>query len=85
MDIFYTSRFGREAKKIPRKLREAVEDRVALFKKDPFDPRLKTPKLTGNLKEFWSFSIDFRFRIIFEFVKADKILFHSIGDHAIYD
>lgn len=85
MEVFYTSRFGRESKKVPRHLRNTIEQRVALFKKNPFDPRLKTHKLTGALKEFWSFSIDYRYRVIFEFVDSGQALFHSIGDHSIYD
>lgn len=85
MEVRYTSRFGREAKKVPRHLRNIVEQRVELFKQDPFNSRLKTHKLTGALKEFWSFSIDYRYRILFEFVESNMALFHSIGDHSIYD
>lgn len=85
MEVFYTSRFEREAKKVPRHLRKTVEQRVETFKQNPFDSRLKTHKLTGALKEFWSFSIDYHYRIIFEFVDSEKALFHSIGDHSIYD
>lgn len=85
MEVLYTSRFGREAKRVPRHLRSAVESRVEIFKNNPFDPRLKTHKLTGALKEFWSFSIDYHYRIMFEFIESNKALFHSIGDHSIYD
>ena len=85
MEVHYTSRFSREAKRAPHHLRPLVEERVDLFKKNPHDPRLKTHKLTGKLREYWSFSIDYRWRIIFEFVSADHALFHSIGDHSIYD
>ena len=85
MEVFYTSRFAREAKKMPRHLRTTVEGRVELFKRNHFDPKLKTHKLAGSLKDFWSFSIDYRYRIIFEFVESEKALFHSIGDHSIYD
>lgn len=85
MEVHYTSRFAREAKKIPQHLRPLIEERVDLFQKNPNDPRLKTHKLTGKLKEYWSFSVDYHWRIIFEFIGADRALFHSIGDHSIYD
>ena len=85
MEVHYTSRFSREAKKVPWHLCKTVEDRVALFKINPFDSRLKTHKLTGALREFWSFSIDYRYRIMFEFLDSGKSIFHSIGDHSIYD
>lgn len=85
MEVFYTSRFAREAKRMPRHLRPLVEERVNLFKLNPRDPRLETHKLRGELREYWSFSIDYRYRIIFEFVTSYRVLFHSIGDHSIYD
>lgn len=85
MIIEYTSRFEREAKRVSRELRPHVEERVHLFRNNPFDPRLKTHKLTGSLREFWSFSIDYRNRIMFEFLGKGRVLFHSIGDHSIYD
>ena len=85
MEVRYTSRFEREAKKVPRHLRKTVEDRVELFKRNPFDSRLKTHKLTGALKEFWSFSVDYHYRVIFEFTESNCTVFHSIGDHSIYD
>ena len=85
MEVHYASRFARESKRVPHHLRLLVEERIALFKKNPHDARLKTHKLTGKLKEYWSFSIDYRWRVIFEFVSAHRALFHSIGDHSIYD
>lgn len=85
MEIFYTSRFRREAKRLPVTLRRTVEDRLSLFITDPFHPSLKTHKLSGSLKGFLSFSIDYRIRIIFEFVEKSDVLLHSIGDHSIYD
>lgn len=85
MEVLYTSRFKHEAKKVPRNLHKITEEQVDLFKNDPFHPHLKTHKLSGRLKEFWSFSIDYRYRIIFEFTKSNQALFHSIGDHSIYD
>lgn len=85
MDILYTPRFTREAKKLPRELRRSVEHRIALFQENPFDTRLKTHKLAGSLASYWSFSIDHRHRIIFEFRDNHTVVFRSIGDHSIYD
>ena len=85
MEILYTTRFSREAKRVPAHVRAIVEARVLLFRTNPFDARLRTHKLSGALRGFWSFSIDYRYRIIFEFIEPEKVLFHSIGDHSIYD
>ena len=85
MEISYTSHFEREAKKLLPTLRPAVKERIGRFLFNPFDPVLKTHKLSGRLEEYWSFSVNFRVRIIFRFIDQGHALFHSIGDHSIYD
>ncbi len=85
MKIYYSSKFAKEYRKLPKKIKLVAEKREKLFRQDPFSSQLKTHKLTGKLKDYWSFSIDYQYRIIFEFVGKDMIWFHSIGTHAIYD
>lgn len=86
MKIIYTSKFEREYRKLPVHIKELSEEKEKIFKKDPFDQRLKTHKLHGKFKEFWSFSIDYKFRIVFEISKENKEIFyfHSVSDHDIY-
>lgn len=85
MQIYYSSKFKREYKKLPKPVKVLAEVKEQVFREDPFDTRLDTHKLHGRLREFWSFSVDNRFRIIFEFAKEDVVWFHSVGDHSIYD
>lgn len=84
MKIIYSTKFGKEYKKLPRRVKFSAEKKEKIFRKDPFDPRLKTHKLSGKLKDFYSFSIDYQHRIIFEFANKDTIWFHSVGTHEIY-
>jgi len=84
MKIYYSSKFAREYKKLPLKVKLSAEKREKVFRKDPFNPQLKTHKLTGKLKTYYSFSLDFHYRIIFEFVEKDEVWFHSVGTHDIY-
>jgi mRNA-degrading endonuclease YafQ of YafQ-DinJ toxin-antitoxin module len=56
-------------------------ERVAIFKNDPFDPRLRTHKLSGQLKELWSFTVEYDLRVIFAFVGDQRALFVDIGAH----
>lgn len=84
MRIIYSPRFAREYKKLPKKIKTAAEEREILFRQNPFNPALETHKLHGRLKDFWSFSIGFKFRIIFEFGGKETAYFHSVGDHEIY-
>ncbi len=47
---------------------------------NPHDPSLKTHKLKGDLKEFWSCSITFEIRLRFK-VADDNIELIDIGTH----
>jgi mRNA-degrading endonuclease YafQ of YafQ-DinJ toxin-antitoxin module len=84
MKIFYTKKFEREYKKLSKEIKLKVELRESIFRKNTFAPALKTHKLSGELDDFWSFSVDFSYRIVFEFTKDGNIFFHSIGGHDIY-
>jgi addiction module RelE/StbE family toxin len=86
MEIIYSSRFAREYKRLPNNIKDVAEKQEIVFREDPFDPRLKTHKLKGRLSGFLSFSIGYKYRIIFEFAKdKNAVHFHSVGDHDIYD
>lgn len=84
MRIYYSPKFEREYRKLPREIKLSAEKREGIFRKNPFDPKLDTHKLHGHLKDYWSFSVDGKYRIIFEFVEKDTIWLYSIGDHSIY-
>lgn len=83
MTIFYHPRFHRSLAALPDNLQRKAERRVLIFRKDPYDPRLDTHKLHGKLQNFWSFSVDDKHRILFEFDGAD-VIFLDIGDHDLY-
>lgn len=84
MQIIYSPKFAKEYRKLPLPIKKLAEQKEKVFRKDPFDPRLHTHKLTGRLRDFWAFSIDYSHRIIFEFAEADIVYFHSVGSHDIY-
>lgn len=56
-------------------------ERVTLFQNDPFAPQLRTHKLSGQLKDLWSFTVEYDARVIFSFVEEGKALFVDIGSH----
>jgi mRNA-degrading endonuclease YafQ of YafQ-DinJ toxin-antitoxin module len=67
--------FRKRFKNDPQR-QEKFWQRVEIFIHDPFDPRLKTHKLTGKLKELWSFTVEYDIRIIFYFLQNNG------NDHA---
>jgi addiction module RelE/StbE family toxin len=84
MEIIYTSKFFRAYKKLPKEIKQKAQDKETIFRKNPFDDKLKTHKLNGELEDFWSFSIDPKYRIIFEMGEKDTYYFHTVGNHDIY-
>ncbi len=84
MQIIYSSKFKREYKKLTSELKTSAKKKEKIFRKNPFQASLNTHKLSGDLKDFWSFSISYSHRIIFEFAPKEVIHFHSVGSHDIY-
>ena len=83
MIVYYHPKFSRMYKKLPGTLQKLAEERERMFRANHFDRRLDTHKLHGRLKEFWSFEIDTKNHIMFEFLGAD-VIFLKIGDHSTY-
>ncbi len=81
--VFYSSSFKKSIKKHLTS-RVKIERIIAKFIKNPFDPSLKTHKLTGKLSNYWSFSVDYHLRVLFEFIDKEKVGFIDIGTHEIY-
>jgi addiction module RelE/StbE family toxin len=85
--IGWTSRSLRAFKRLVRQnpqLRTQIEQTLNQLAQDPFHPSLRTHKLTGDLADIWSCSIDYKLRILFEFVKnseseAEAILLLNLG------
>ena len=84
MQIFYSTKFKREYKKLPVYIKNLAEKKENIFRSDPFDTRLEAHKLHGRLRGYWAFWLDQKYRIIFEFADENVVWFHSVGDHSIY-
>lgn len=67
----------KENKNLENKFKMGLE----IFINNPFDSRLKTHKLSGKLKDLWSFTIEYDQRVIFYFTEDDKAVFIDIGNH----
>lgn len=83
-NIHYTSKFERNFKKLPRSVREKAAEKERIFREDPFRPILKTHRLKGPMRDFHSFSINYRYRIVFAFEDNGGVTFVDAGDHSIY-
>ena len=68
MRIYYLPKFAKQYKKLPLAIKIQAEKKEKIFRKNPFDKSLKTHKLKGELEGFWSFSVNYSYRIIFDFL-----------------
>ena len=82
--IYYTSRFIKDLRKLPKNKQKKAIEREKIFKKDPFSPSMRTHKLSGRLSGYWAFSITYQDRVLFRFINETEVIFYKIGSHAIY-
>lgn len=84
INIVHSAHFLKTARKLPKSILKKMQTRDMLFRKDPFDPRLRTHKLHGHLSDFYAYSVDHNYRIIFSFQDNRTIIYHEIGTHRVY-
>lgn len=83
-DAAFERNFNSYRKRLPDKKLDNLKKRLLIFKENPFDSRLKTHKLKGNLKDYWSFSISHSDRILFRFMDNETVFFIDVGNHSVY-
>lgn len=84
MDIFYKPSFIKEFNKLEKDLKEEVLEKIEMFKNISNHKKLKVHKLNGRFNKFYSFSVNYNYRIVFEYKTKKEIHFLDIGDHDIY-
>ena len=62
-------------------LEEKFWRRVEIFKANPHDPRLRTHKLSGELRGLWSFTVEYDVRVVFYFLPKARAVFVDVGNH----
>lgn len=83
-EIVYDPYFVRNYKKIDPNLKEEIKEKIEKLKDKNNHDSLKVHKLKGRLSKFYSFSVNYSHKIVFEFLEKDKIILLKLGDHDIY-
>jgi len=84
MKVFITPQFSRMFRKLESNLQiEALEKIFALEKEENIE-LLRIHKLKGRLKDRYSFSVNYKTRIIFNYLNKSEVVLLAIGDHDIY-
>ncbi len=82
--IKYKPSFVRQYKKLSTDLQEEIKEKINLLKDDPIHSFLKIHKLKGKLSGFWSCSVNYKYRMIFEYESENAITLLVVGDHGVY-
>jgi mRNA-degrading endonuclease YafQ of YafQ-DinJ toxin-antitoxin module len=82
-DPAFEKRWLKYLRGLTEKQKEHLRERLAIFKEDIFDKRLRTHRLKGNLKHYYAFSISFSDRIVFRIIEDEIVYFIEIGGHDV--
>ena len=85
INLFYSSKYLKSFKKLPFATQKAAVKKLEIFQTNPYDPMLKTHKLSGERQKYWSFSVSYSIRIMFEFIGEQTVGLVDIGPHSIYE
>lgn len=81
MKILLSSEFKEFFSCMDKRTQKRADKQILIFKNNPFHPSLHTEKLSPKWKGMWSFRVDLKYRVVFEFINENNILFLTIGPH----
>ena len=79
--IYYSTHFIRKVKKLSPFDQSLLSSKIDVFRTDSNNPKLKVHALTGKLRGYFSFSLDYSRRVIFVKPEKDTVLFVDVGSH----
>ena len=84
INLVWGSSFRRAYRKVTEanpNLKPKIAQALERFVDNPFHPSLRTHKLSGKLKDFWAFVVEYDCRIVFQFLDSEYIVLIDIGKH----
>lgn len=82
--IHITSEFEKSFRKLPLRIKKLAEKKDKHFRQDAFARSLHTHKLKGELAGYWSYYVNYQYRILFRFANVNEVIYYDIGTHDIY-
>lgn len=84
-EIVISKQFSRLFRKLDQKLQEEVVEKLELLK-DPINHQaLKVHKLSGRLAGTYSFSVNYKIRVIFSYPIPTEVFLLLVGSHDLYN
>ena len=85
LEVYFLPKFINKFNLLEKGLQDEVLEKINLFKDFQNHTALKVHKLHGPLKGSYSFSVNFKTRIIFEYISKKEVVLLTLGDHKIYN
>ncbi len=82
--VHFSPRFFKSFEKLPHPIQALAKKKDEWFRQNPFDARLNTHKLKGELAGAWAYSINREYRVLFRFLDGDEVIYYDVGTHDIY-
>lgn len=84
-EIVISKQFSRLFRKLDQQLQEEVVEKLELLK-DPINHQaLKVHKLSGRLAGKYSFSVNYKIRVIFSYPIPTEVFLLLVGSHDLYN
>jgi len=83
MEIEYSRGFLKSLEKLPRLFKRKLK-KDNIFRENISHFSLRTHKLKGKLKNYYSYSVDKNHRVLFRFENKNKVIYFDIVTHNIY-
>jgi len=85
LTISFKPSFLRKMSGLDAALREEAVEKIELLKDLENHCILRVHKLHGPLGSRYSFSVNYKTRIVFEYISKTEVALLAIGDHDIYN
>lgn len=82
--IAYTPSFIKQFEALDPALQDEVIEKIELLKNRSDHKQLKVHKLHGRLAGRFSFSVNYKMRIVFFHISKNKVVLLALGSHDIY-
>lgn len=82
--ISVTPQFKKMFSKLENSLQDEALEKIDTFKSPDNHQQLKVHKLHGKYQDCHSFSVNYKIRIVFQYLSSTEIVLTAIGDHSIY-
>lgn len=81
MRISYSKNFIKKSKKLDKRIRDKVYERIELFSRDPYNSELNNHPLKGKYKDYRSINITGDFRALY-LTYDNLIVFDIVNTHS---